>query len=517
MKKQVVLRELRSGETYRVTVPCILGRGKEADLDLPDPSVSHRHALITGTEDQLWIEDLLSRNGVFVNQEQIPRRTPLNPGDVIQLGTTQLAFLPTEGDEVSEQTVILHSLQPRIESQLDRQKLKLVYEITKELAETQSLASLGRKLFTRFKEVFNQDRGYLALFQEDGTLEPIMVDPPMGRVPLSRSIINRLFRNGESFLLADALDESSLSGEKSVIALKIRSALCVPMVYHSQIYGLFYLDRNVPGAYCQDDLDFLRTVSSILAPLIENARLWSELKGHYANVTETLRETQARLIEMERSAAYARLAQAMAHEIRNPLVVIGGLVRRMVGKEPEGPDAIKLKAVMESVERIETVLKEVDGFVRLPAPEKRLERVDGIIQESIGAYEQHWREHRMRPQLEVNTPHVMVPLDRDLFKKALLMIFREILSSVPTESELKIFVQHSGDDVEVLFGKTDAEAAVCTCGLFDPELRDKPWSLGLFLNIAHKIISDHDGKLLLDADAHSPFPLVVKLPRLIKA
>jgi len=517
MQKKMALRELRSGKTYQVTVPCVLGRGKEADLVFPDPSISHRHALITGTEDQLWIEDLRSRNGVFVNQEKIPRRAPLNPGDVIQLGTTQLAFLPVEGEEVSEQTVILHSLQPRTESQLDRQKLRLVYEITKELAESQSLASLGRKLFSRFKEVFNQDRGYLALFQEDGTLEPIMVDPPMGTVPLSRSVINRLFRNGESFLLADALDELSLSEEASVLALKIRSAMCAPMVYHNQIYGLFYLDRNVPGAYGQDDLDFLRTVSSILAPLIENARLWSELNSHYANVTETLRETQARLIEMERSAAYARLAQSMAHEIRNPLVVIGGLVRRMAEKEPEGPEAAKLKAVMESVERIETVLKEVDGFVRFPAPEKRLERVDSIIRESIGAYEQHWREHHIRPHLEVNTPHVMAPLDRDLFTKALFMIFKEILSSVPPESELRIVIEHSGDDVEVLFGETGGAAARCSHDLFDPELRDKPWSLGLFLNIAHKIISDHGGKLLLDADARSAIPLVVKLPRLIKA
>ena len=32
---------------------------------------------------------------------------------------------------------------------------------------------------------------------------------------------------------------------------------------------------------------------------------------------------------MERAAAYGRLAQAMAHEIRNPFMIIGGLVRRI--------------------------------------------------------------------------------------------------------------------------------------------------------------------------------------------
>ncbi len=60
---------------------------------------------------------------------------------------------------------------------------------------------------------------------------------------------------------------------------------------------------------------------------MENARLWSELENRYASAMETLKKTQARLIDMERTAAYVRLAQAMAHEIRNPLMVIGGLVR----------------------------------------------------------------------------------------------------------------------------------------------------------------------------------------------
>jgi hypothetical protein len=48
-------------------------------------------------------------------------------------------------------------------------------------------------------------------------------------------------------------------------------------------------------------------------------------------------------------------------------------------------------------------------------------------------------------------------------------------------------------------------------------LEDKPWSLGLFLNVAHKIISDHGGKLLLDPEGHSALSMVIRIPRTIKA
>ena len=94
------------------------------------------------------------------------------------------------------------------------------------------------------------------------------------------------------------------------------------------------------------------------------------------------------------------------------------------------------------------------------------------------------------------------------------MIFEEILSSIPQGTEFKISIQHSGNELEILIGETGKDR--CCCEPFDPELQSKPWGLGLFLNMAHKIISDHGGKLLLDPEAHSAFPVLIRLPRLSK-
>nr|NIN01420.1 FHA domain-containing protein [candidate division Zixibacteria bacterium] len=326
MTNRIVLQELGSLRKHRIDLPCILGRGNQANLTFLDSTISQRHALIAEIDDQIWIEDLKSSNGVYVNDQKIKEKTLLKPGDSVQLGQTEFLVCQAEED-ISEQTVVLHSLDPKAEWKSDHERLRLIYEITTALSENQDLAVLGEAIFSRFKEIFKQDRGYLALFEEDGTLEPIFLDPSSKPVPLSRSIINRLFQTGESLLLEDALSEAPLKEQESIVALRIRSALCVPLIYHDQIYGLIYLDRNIPGAYGQDDLEFLRTIAFILAPLMENARLWSELENRYASAMETLKKTQARLIDMERTAAYVRLAQAMAHEIRNPLMVIGGLVK----------------------------------------------------------------------------------------------------------------------------------------------------------------------------------------------
>ena len=95
------------------------------------------------------------------------------------------------------------------------------------------------------------------------------------------------------------------------------------------------------------------------------------------------------------------------------------------------------------------------------------------------------------------------------------MIFKEILLSIPQGSEFKITIRHSDDDVEILIGEISEIKQLCE--LFDQELQGKPWSSGLFLNIAHKIIADHQGKLLLDPEGKSAFPVVIKIPRTIKA
>ncbi len=95
------------------------------------------------------------------------------------------------------------------------------------------------------------------------------------------------------------------------------------------------------------------------------------------------------------------------------------------------------------------------------------------------------------------------------------MIFKEILLSIPQGSEFRIIIRHSDDYLEILIGEIDETQQLCEP--FDQELQGKPWSSGLFLNIAHKIIADHRGKLLLDPEGNSAFPVVIKIPRTIKA
>jgi hypothetical protein len=70
----------------------VIGRTSDCQLSLDDPLVSRRHAVLAVEIDGVFIEDLGSRNGVFLNNQRIERRSRINDGDVIRIGGQELTL-----------------------------------------------------------------------------------------------------------------------------------------------------------------------------------------------------------------------------------------------------------------------------------------------------------------------------------------------------------------------------------------------------------------------------------------
>jgi hypothetical protein len=80
------------GRTYPLSVgSTVIGRGDQANLRLPDVGISRRHARLDYDGAQVVLTDLGSTNGTMVNGQRVSA-VALNPGDMIQLGTTTLTF-----------------------------------------------------------------------------------------------------------------------------------------------------------------------------------------------------------------------------------------------------------------------------------------------------------------------------------------------------------------------------------------------------------------------------------------
>jgi hypothetical protein len=87
---------LDRGEVYEIdSAPLTVGRGANNDLEITgDEYASARHARFEPRRDGVYVEDVGSTNGTFVNGIRVTRERRLAPGDVVRVGETDLRFEP---------------------------------------------------------------------------------------------------------------------------------------------------------------------------------------------------------------------------------------------------------------------------------------------------------------------------------------------------------------------------------------------------------------------------------------
>lgn len=71
--------------------PVEIGRSKTAGVALADPEVSRHHARLSSRDGVVYLEDLASRNGTFLNGRRVRDAIELRAGDEIDVGTTRIA------------------------------------------------------------------------------------------------------------------------------------------------------------------------------------------------------------------------------------------------------------------------------------------------------------------------------------------------------------------------------------------------------------------------------------------
>lgn len=88
-----------------LNLPAVVGRTREADVQIGDPSISRRHCqFFLNGEGALCVRDFDSMNGTYIDDRKISRAV-LNPGDIVRTGAVSLKLEWTD-EEVTEKPTI---------------------------------------------------------------------------------------------------------------------------------------------------------------------------------------------------------------------------------------------------------------------------------------------------------------------------------------------------------------------------------------------------------------------------
>ncbi|HET8905854.1 MAG TPA: FHA domain-containing protein [Ktedonobacterales bacterium] len=104
----VVVQGEAAGSRWTLLDPVTgIGRDSSCQIQLPDATVSRRHAQIVRQSDGYYASDLESNNGTHVNDEEITTPRRLRNGDLVQVGTVALRFVaPLADDDLARATTI---------------------------------------------------------------------------------------------------------------------------------------------------------------------------------------------------------------------------------------------------------------------------------------------------------------------------------------------------------------------------------------------------------------------------
>lgn len=91
-KLQAITGEI-TGQEITVDRDMLVGRHQDADLLLQAAEISRRHAALLLKDQLLWVQDLNSSNGTFVNDIRIEQEKQLHDGDIVQFASFKFSVL----------------------------------------------------------------------------------------------------------------------------------------------------------------------------------------------------------------------------------------------------------------------------------------------------------------------------------------------------------------------------------------------------------------------------------------
>ncbi|MFH1595963.1 MAG: ATP-binding protein [Pseudomonadota bacterium] len=250
--------------------------------------------------------------------------------------------------------------------------------------------------------------------------------------------------------------------------------------------------------------------------LIGTALFWNKTLTRQVELkTRELLESQERLVHSERFAAVGEAAAYVSHEIKNPLMVIGGMASQVERRLAEDPAAQeKLQIIQREVKRLETFLGELRDFLRPAPPSKRKIDLNRVIQDVQGLMMEAAREKgiTMEDRLDPRLPKIEA--DPNQLEQVLVNLVKNALEA--TEENGRIVLSSGCRDEQVWFSVHDTGkgmAAEVLDKIFHPFFTTKDKGTGLGLAVIHKIITDHHGTITVDSAAGEGSTFTVRLPK----
>lgn len=330
-------------------------------------------------------------------------------------------------------------------------------------------------------------------------------------VPLGEeNLLTLCLRRREPLRITDPQNEPRLP-ERLRHILTDSDAICVPLIVQDEPLGLIVADNAFSRHPITEESErLLRLFASSASIALRNAQLIAELR-------QSLRREQAmrqQLVHSERLAVIGELAAKIAHDLRSPLVTIGGYARQLQ-RYPINAELVRrnTQVIVDEVERLERQLRDLLDFATPRPPQLKPTPLGELVRRLAELQTPGMQAAGFTFQLDIAEDLPPALADEWQIERVILNLWRNAVEAMPNGGVLSVRVWHEDGWIKLQIADTgEGIPPEVMEHIFQPFFTTKRSGSGLGLAICKKIIADHGGEIRLQSRPGEGTVVEIALP-----
>jgi two-component system sensor histidine kinase/response regulator len=229
----------------------------------------------------------------------------------------------------------------------------------------------------------------------------------------------------------------------------------------------------------------------------------------------TIKASREKLLEEEKSVALEKMMDEVAHEVRNPLVSIGGFAKRVYDRLQENdPNKKYLEMIMDEVSKLENMVKLLIELKTMAVCYSECADVNDIIMEALSIHEEELAEKGIIVKTELMDGPPCISGDREQLKVAISNLVKNSIEAM-LQSPKILRIATSTVDGRMVIEISDTGKGIQKDKLkniFHPFYTSKIYGPGLGLTFTLKIVQQHGGTISVESEPGKGTTFTIRLP-----
>ncbi len=226
---------------------------------------------------------------------------------------------------------------------------------------------------------------------------------------------------------------------------------------------------------------------------------------------------QQQLLESQKLASLGKVVEGVAHEVRNPLLSIGGFARRISNQTEEGAPTKKyLNAIIKDVERLEKMVNDIEEYVNFSKLHKMTYQpvdITLLLKNLLDELKEKMSTAGISSSLNSPEPLPAIYSNEFYLKELYSSLIENAIEAMPDGGELTVNMKVDGNYLVTEISDTGRGIPEGKLDeIFDPFFTSKMSGAGLGLTKCHMIVTEHRGDIRVSSTPGKGTVFTITLP-----